>query len=170
MFFDRSFFKGHAPYLTGKQVGFIISGPLGQLTNLRQILEAYTQVEGANMVDIVTDENESSANLDQLLQNLAARLVEYAAEGYLKPSNFLGVGGHLILRDAVWGRLRPTFRADHRFYRRNKMYGFPQNDLKTRLWVDAVSTFQVLPDFRKEFNRRMITEMVKPLQKVVDNL
>jgi len=37
MFFDRSFFNGHAPSLMGKQMGFIISGSLSQVPNLRQI-------------------------------------------------------------------------------------------------------------------------------------
>jgi len=41
MFFDRSFFNGHKPSLAGKQVGFIISGPLSQIPNLKQVLEAY---------------------------------------------------------------------------------------------------------------------------------
>ena len=39
-FFDRGFFNTHTPSLIGKQIGLIISGPLSQIPNLRQILEA----------------------------------------------------------------------------------------------------------------------------------
>jgi multimeric flavodoxin WrbA len=49
MFFDRSFFNGHAPSLIGKQMGFIISGPLSQTPNLRQILETYVEIQHANL-------------------------------------------------------------------------------------------------------------------------
>jgi multimeric flavodoxin WrbA len=35
MFFDRSFFNTHIPVLMGKQAGFVISGPLRQIPNLR---------------------------------------------------------------------------------------------------------------------------------------
>jgi multimeric flavodoxin WrbA len=55
-FFDRSFFRGHAPSLGGKQVGWIIAGPLRQLPNLRQIMEAYTEMQGANLTGIISDE------------------------------------------------------------------------------------------------------------------
>jgi len=56
-FFDRSFFNGHAPSLAGKQFGFIISGPLSQIPNLRQILEAYVEMQQANPAGFVTDES-----------------------------------------------------------------------------------------------------------------
>ncbi len=54
-FFDRSFFNGHTPSLIGKQIAFIISGPLSQVPNLRQILEAYVEIQHANLVDFITD-------------------------------------------------------------------------------------------------------------------
>jgi multimeric flavodoxin WrbA len=50
-FFDRSFLRGHAPSLAGKRVGWIIAGPLRQLPYLRQILEAYLEVQAANLPD-----------------------------------------------------------------------------------------------------------------------
>jgi multimeric flavodoxin WrbA len=167
LFFDRSFFNGHAPYLVGKQLGFIVSGPLLQIPNLRQILEAYSQIEGAGLVEFVTDEAPDSADTDALLQYLAARLVQYAKEGYFKPQTFLGIGGHKILRDATWGRLRPSFVADFRYFQRHRMYDFPQKDIKTRMMVDALTTLLKVPGFRKEFAKRTIPEMVKPAQNVV---
>jgi len=51
-FFDRSFFNGHAPSLSGKQIGFIISGPLSQIPNLRQALEGYLEAQHANPVGL----------------------------------------------------------------------------------------------------------------------
>jgi len=109
MFFDRSFFHTHTPSLIGKQVGFILSGPLRQISNLRQILEAYTEYQQANLVDIITDEEEDSKILDARLQHLAERGILLAEKNYIKPQTFLSVGGMKIFRDDVWGKLRFPF-------------------------------------------------------------
>ena len=65
-FFDRAFFNNHIPTLTGKQIGFLISGPVRQLPDLREIITAYCEWQQANLVDIVTDEYEDSATVDAL--------------------------------------------------------------------------------------------------------
>ncbi|NOR82360.1 MAG: hypothetical protein GQ526_02575, partial [Ardenticatenales bacterium] len=80
-FLDRSFFNGHVPSLMGKQIGFIISGPLSQIPNLRQVLEAYVEMQHANLAGFVTDEYGDSAEIDSLLQNLAERLCRFADSG-----------------------------------------------------------------------------------------
>ena len=159
---------GHAPKYTGKQMGFIISGPLSQIPNLRQILEAYAEGEGASPVDFVTDEPDNSAEIDALLQSLAERLIRFASEGCMKSSTFLGVGGRKLFRDEIWGRLRPTFQADHRRYKKHGVYDFPQKDYKTRIIGGIFTLLLKLPQFRKEYARRTKSEMVKPLQKIVE--
>jgi len=169
MFFDRSFFNTHTPSLAGKQIGFIVSGPLSQIPNLRQILEAYTEWQQANLVDIVTDEDEDSAVIDGLLQKLATGLVWFAERSYIQPRTFLGVGGMRIFRDDVWGRLRFPFRADHQFYKKHGIYDFPQKDYKGRIVSQILLLVTKIPTIRKEiYHKRMKEEMIKPLQKVVE--
>ena len=97
-FFDRSFFNGHSPSLIGKQIGFIISGPLSQIPNLRQALEAYVEIQHANPVGFVTDEDGDSAKIDSLLQDIGKRLVQFADNDYIRPHTFLGVGGTKLFR------------------------------------------------------------------------
>ena len=64
-FFDRAYFWNHTPSLAGKQLGYIISGPLRQNQNLIQILEASsTARQYANHVDIITDECENSEEIE----------------------------------------------------------------------------------------------------------
>lgn len=168
MFFDRSFFNNHAPTMKGKQIGFIISGPLRQIPNLRQIFEAWFEVQRSSIVDFITDEDENSAQTDQLLQSLAERLIRFAGEGYLKPATFLGVGGAKIFRDDVYSRLRFPFQADHRFYRKHGMYDFPQKDYKSRITNAMLMLLTKIPSMRKEiYTRRIKTEMIKPLLKVL---
>src|SRR6056297_948867 len=106
LFIDRTFFKQHVPYLSGKQLGFLISGPLKKNPNLRQALEAYSDLMGANLVDIITDENESSEAMDALLSSLAQRLIDFAEKGYYQPRYFYSIGAMKIMRDLFWGKYR----------------------------------------------------------------
>jgi multimeric flavodoxin WrbA len=171
MFFDRSFFHTHTPSLTGKQVGIILSGPLREIPNLRQILEAYTEWQQANLVDIVTDEVEDAKELDERLQFLAQQVVHLAEKNYIKPKTFLGVGGMKIFRDDVWGKLRFPFQADHRFYKKHHLYDFPQRNYKARLFNSLLILLTKLPSMKKEiYRKRMREEMLKPLQKVVNGV
>jgi len=168
MFIDRGFFHGHTPMLIGKQLAFIICGPLGEMADLKQVLEAYAALQQANLVDIVTDEHEQSSEVDALLQSLAERVVQCADQEYAKPPTFLGVGGMKIFRDDIWGRLRPIFQADHRAYKRLGIYDFPQKDRKVRIQTGIMAFLVKIPGFRKEFNRRMKKGMIIPLQKVIE--
>jgi multimeric flavodoxin WrbA len=162
MFWDRSFFNGHTPVYMGKQIGFIISGPLGQIPNLRQILEAKAEMSQANLVDIVTDECGDSTKLDDLLQNLANKCVRFSVENYVRPVTFLGVGGHKIFRDLIWARARFPFVADYRFYKKHRMFDFPQKDKKrldfSRKMLELIKT----PEMKEMVRKMAKSEMVKP--------
>jgi len=169
MFFDRSFFNTHTPSLIGKQVGFILSGPLRQIPNLRQILEAYTEWQQANLVDIVTDEDEDARIVDARLQHLAERSIHLAEKNYMKPRTFLSVGGMKIFRDDIWGKLRFPFQADHQFYKKHQLYDFPQRDYKARIMNAMLILLTKIPSMRKEiYRKRMKEEMVKPFQKILE--
>ena len=168
LFFDRSFFNTHIPVLLGKQVGFVVSGPLRQIPNLRQILEGWSEGHQAGPVGFVTDECDDSAELDALLQRLAEQFVQFAGEDYRKPVTYLAVGGRKIFRDEIWGDLRFVFQADHRFYSRHGVYDFPQKRYRMRATVAIMMLLTKLPRFREEVRRRTKVEMVKPYQKVVE--
>jgi multimeric flavodoxin WrbA len=151
-FYDRAFFWTHTPSLVGKQLGYIISGPLSQTTNLTQILEASsTARQDANHVDIITDECEDSVELDALLQNFAERLASYSEKSYVRTNNFLAVGGQKVFRDDIWGRLRMIWQADHRYYKKHGKYDFPQKDFKMWIFNPVMLLLSKIPKFRKAF-------------------
>ena len=169
LFFDRGFFMNHVPIFAGKRMGCLVAGPLGQLATLRQVLEAYVETQQANLVGIVTDECASSQELDRLLEGVAGRLIDYAAAGYIRPPTFVSVAARKLFRDEIWAELRFLFRQDHRYYKSHGLYDFPRRSLKRRI-VDAGFTLLLLfPPFRREFRKRIREEMIKPLQKVVEN-
>jgi len=169
MVFDRSFFNGHIPTLRKRQFGFLISGPLGQIPNLRQIIESLTELEESNLVDIITDEYADSKIIDSLIHNLAKKLITYSQSGYKKPQTFLSVGGNKIFRDAIYGRMRFVFQADHRYYEEHGFYDFPHDDKHAKKMNDKFIPLTQDEKFRKVFYSVLKTEMIKPLKSVVDN-
>jgi multimeric flavodoxin WrbA len=151
-FYDRAYFWNHTPSLAGKQLGYIISGPLNQNPNLIQILEASsTARQHANHVDIITDEGGNSAEIDALLQSLAQRLVSFAETGYVRPQNFLAVGGHKVFRDNIWGRLRPLWQADYRYFKKHRLFDFPQTDFKIRVLTPVLMLLTRIPGVRRKY-------------------
>jgi len=167
-FFDRSFFNTHTPSLMEKQFGFIISGPLSQNGNLREILEAWVELQHSHLAGFVTDEYGDSVDVDGLLQSLAERVVWFAERDYVRPRTFLGVGGLKVFRDDIWGRLRPVFQADHRAYKRLGVYDFPQRDIGTRILNALMSLLLKIPGFRKGFESQIKQGMIRPYRKVLD--
>ena len=169
LFFDRSFYNTHQPVLSGKQVGFLISGPLGQNENLRQTLAAYTEGMGANLAGFVTDEPGDSAAIDARLHEFALTAVRLAMQSYLQPATFLGIAGAKVMRDEIWGPLRFAFLADHRYFKKHGMYRFPQKRYKMRMRNALMTLMMSIPATRKGIEKRITEEMVKPLRYVVEN-
>ncbi len=163
-FFDRSFYNGHTPSFKGKQLGFIVSGPLNQNSNQREILEAYTQFQDANLVDIVTDEYGESEEIDNHIQFFAKKVIRSATSNYVKPYTFLGIAGTLLFRDAIYGRLRFPFIADHKYYQKNRLYNFPQKDYKIRVTNTMMILLTKIPGMKTEVTKRFKQEMIKPFQ------
>ena len=166
-FFDRHFFNGHTPVLLNKQTGFVISGPFSQIYNLREIFEAYVEMQHASLVGFVSDDMGSSAEINIALQNMASRSVAQSKLGYIPPPTFYQVAGNKVFRDAIWGRLRMVFQADHRYYKEHGFYNFPQKKYKWRIINSTLVLLTKIPAVRREFMKRIKTEMIKPYANVV---
>jgi len=165
-FFDRSFFKGHTPGLDGKQIGFVIAGPVRQISCLKEALAAWVDNGGCH-AHFVTDEVEESGDLDALLDTMAGRLVQGAESGYIPPHTFYAVGGHKIFRDNIYAGMRFVFQADYRYYREHKMFDFPQADVKTRLLNAVLIPLTRIPGFRKKVFADMKHHMTEPFAPVL---
>lgn len=167
-FIDRSFYNNHTPVLEGKQVGCLVSGPLGKLSSFHEFLRAFPEIQHASLVDIVTDEGGDSRDLDLQIQNLARNAVARAARNYMGPLTFQGVGGWKIFRDEIWGWLRFPFIADHRYYRKHGMYDFPKRRFAQSLVNGALSVMVKLPAFRDVvYRQRMKDEMLRPFRTIL---
>ncbi|TAL38517.1 MAG: flavodoxin [Spirochaetes bacterium] len=167
-FIDRSFYNNHQPLFQGKQVGYVISGPIGSLGFLREIFEAHTELMHANLVDIVSDEQGDSRTLDRVLSDFASRLAAASRAGYTRPRTFLGVGGMKVFRDEIFSHLRFPFRSDHEYYKKHGMYDFPQKRFKMRAIASVMLLISRIPFMRREIYRNKIKSgMVAPLKAIV---
>ncbi len=98
---------------------------------------------------------------------MAENIINHADKDYFEPRNFLGVAGMKIFRDDVWGKLRFVMQADHRYYKANNIYDFPQGRIKERLTNAVVTQLTKVPFVRKKFYKMVKTEMYKPHKNVV---
>lgn len=152
-FLDRRFYQTHQPGLPGKQIGYLISGPLSLEQNLRQMIQAMAEFDQANLVDLLTDEVQASESLDRSITEFAEKLVWYARRNFMQPRTFLGVGGTKLFRDELWGRLRFVFQEDYRYYKRHGMMDFPQSNFITRLTHFAIPLTRIGP-IRKQIQKK----------------
>lgn len=170
-FFDRAFFWNHTPSLLNKQIAYIISGPMSQNSNLLQILEGnVTTRQLANLVDIVSDECADSSVLDNLLQKLAEHSVYYANIGFVRPQNFMEVGGHKIFRDEIFGHIRGVWQADHRYFKKNGLYDFEQKKIGIRMVNFVLLMACKFPGFRKKYYGNIKKIPSQRFGKLMDNL
>ncbi len=169
MFMDRRFFKTHQPHYAGKQIGYIVSGPLGQNQNMLEIFRALAQLDFSNFCGVLTDEYNESPEIDQRMDALASGMIAYARQKYIAPSTFLGVGGFKIFRDDMWGRLRFPFRMDYAYYKKHKLYDFPQKDIKSRLQNAFMLLLIRFPKIKQSINQKMEEYMIMPYKKILEN-
>jgi multimeric flavodoxin WrbA len=161
-FFDRGFFNGHTPSLQGKQFGFVISGPFNQINNLREIMKIYVEIQHCNLTGFVSDDMGTSGEINDALQTMALNSSLQSKLGYTNPPTFYQVAGTKLFRDVIWGRLRPVFQADHRYYKEHGVYNFPQKKYKWRLINSTLVLLTKIPVVRREFIKRIKTEMIRP--------
>ncbi|MBN2158555.1 MAG: NAD(P)H-dependent oxidoreductase [Spirochaetes bacterium] len=167
-FFDRSFYNNHVPFLQGRQIGFLVSGPLSDMDALGEFLHAYPELQLSGLVDIVTDESANSRELDLGIQWMARKAVMAAEKGYAAPRTFLGVGGGKVFRDDIWNWLRFPFVADHRYYKSHGFYDFRKGFRKQRLVSSMLIALSAIRPFREVvYKQRMKEEMLKPLKSVL---
>lgn len=169
-FFDRSFFNTHIPFLQDKQLGFIISGPLAQLPNLRKMLEAYPPMQLGNCTGFVTDESGDAAQIDAEIQSLAERSLRYAEACYISPYQFPTIGGRKIFRDEVWSDLKPVFQSDYKMYKKLGLFDFPQKKYFRRMLNTVVYLILKIKPLRKKFYGYMKEGMIMQHKKILNKV
>ena len=76
-----------------------------------------------------------------------------------------------LFRDEVWGHIRFPFIADHKAYKRHKVYDFPQKNFQSRIHNNILIFLCKIPFIRKEiYSNRIIPSMIESLEKITNEL
>lgn len=162
-FDDRQFCNGHRTVTHGTPIAYLISGEYRYESNLRMVIEGRSEVGGNYLAGVATDEGEHpAADIQALAENFTFALVKKLT----RPANFYGVGGMKIFRDLIYV-MRGLMKADHKFYKANGIYDFPQKQKKRMLQMQLVGTLLAIPSVQKKAKGKMTQAMVAPYQKVI---
>ncbi len=167
-FLDRSFFNTHQPVMKDKQFLFLISGPFSQNSNLREIITSYVEVQGGNLVNIISDESSSSFDLDSQIYTAAGLSISLAEKKYININTFRGVAGMKIFRDDIYDGLKIVFKGDHRAYRKLKYYDYKGHRFFHRLITGIVYAVTSIPFIKKKMYSDMPKMMITRYQKVLN--
>jgi multimeric flavodoxin WrbA len=165
LYHDRSFTFNHVPHFEGKQFGYLIAGNISNLPNLRQIFEHYHQ-ETSNLAGIVSDETENCAVIDASIYTLLKTAVFFSETGYMRPSNFLGLGGKSVFVGMTKGFTGAIFLADYRYYKKMNWLS-DQTTLKTKIQNALMRYFMTRKNFRLEVQKNMAGHMISEHQKLL---
>ena len=168
---DRQFCNGHRTVTMGSPVAYLIHGEYSKEQNLRLILEARAETGGNFFAGAASDENGNiePEELKRQIEKTAAN-VRYSIENkYAPPSNFFSVGGMKIFRDLIY-QMRGFMKADHKFFKKNGQYDFPQKKKGTILMMYLVGALFSSEKAMKKMGNKMNEGMMMPYQKVLDKM
>ena len=168
LFFDRSFYRNHMPSLSGKQTAWVVFGELSSIPNVRQFIEAYSEVSKANIAGIISSESNDQQAFSKDIDSLVERAAFFHEEKFIAPDTFLGNGGRRIFRDEIWGFMRIIFSADYKFYKKNKMFDFPTKKLINKTVIPFAAWLMRIPALRNGMNKNMKKGMIAGLSKIVN--
>ena len=168
MYDDRNFCNGHRTVTVGMPVGYLVSGNYSEENNLRSVIEARSETGGNFLAGVATDEYNTDAQIDTL-----AKTLTFALETkHTAPQNFWGVGGMKIFRDLIY-QMRGMMKADHKFYKKQGIYDFPQKNKGKAMLMYAVgallSSEKILSKMGNKMNEGMLMPYEQLLKKMDEN-
>ena len=165
MYDDRNFCNGHRTVTVGMPVGYLVSGQYSAEHNLRTVIEARSETGGNFLCGVAADEKDTDRQIDALAKSLTFAL----ETKHTAPQNFWGIGGMKIFRDLIY-QMRGMMRADHKFYKKQGIYDFPQKkwaaSLKMYLVGALLSNEQILSKMGNKMNEGMIAPYKKLFAKM----
>lgn len=94
------------------------------------------------------------------------RTVTFALETkHTTPQNFWGVGGMKIFRDLIY-QMRGMMRADHKFYKKQGIYDFPQKKRLTSMKMYLVGALLSNEKILSKMGNKMNEGMIAPYEKM----
>jgi len=165
MYDDRNFCNGHRTVTVGMPVGYLVSGNYSKENNLRTVIEARSETGGNFLAGVATDEFSTDKQVDELAKSLCFAL----ETGHVAPQNFWGVGGMKNFRDLIY-QMRGMMRADHKFYKKQGIYDFPQKKKLTSMKMYLVGMLLSSEKILSKMGNKMNEGMLAPYKKMFDKM
>lgn len=165
MYDDRNFCNGHRTVTVGMPVGYLVSGNYSEENNLRSVIEARSETGGNFLAGVATDEYNTDAQIDTLAKTLAFAL----ETKHTAPQNFWGVGGMKIFRDLIY-QMRGMMRADHKFYKKQGIYDFPQKNKGKSFLMYAVGALLSSEKILSKMGNKMNEGMLMPYEQMLKKM
>ncbi|MBQ7761481.1 MAG: NAD(P)H-dependent oxidoreductase [Clostridia bacterium] len=165
MYDDRNFCNGHRTVTVGMPVGYLVSGNYSNENNLKTVIEARCETGGNFLCGVATDEYDTSEQIKMLAKNL-----DFALETkHRAPQSFYGVGGMKIFRDLIY-QMRGMMRADHKFYKKQGIYDFPQKKKLTSMKMYLVGVLLSNEKILSKMGNKMNEGMIAPYNKMFEKM
>lgn len=165
MYDDRNFCNGHRTVTVGMPIGYLVSGALEKEHNVKTVIEARSETGGNFLSGVATDEKDTDMQVDTMAKSLTFAL----QTGHRAPQNFWGVGGMKIFRDLIY-QMRGMMRADHKFYKKQGIYDFPQKKKLTSLKMYLVGALLSNEKILLKMGNKMNEGMLAPYEKLFAKL
>ena len=146
-------------------MGYLVSGRYSAENNLRTVIEARSETGGNFLAGVATDEENPNMQVDQLAKSLSFAL----QTGHTAPQNFWGVGGMKIFRDLIY-QMRGMMRADHKFYKKQGIYDFPQKKKLTSAKMYLVGMLLSNEKIVQKMGNKMNEGMLAPYTKLFEKM
>ena len=165
MYDDRNFCNGHRTVTVGMPVGYLVCGKYSAENNLRTVIEARSETGGNFLSGVATNEFDTDREIDALSKSLSFAL----ETGHTVPQNFWGVGGMKIFRDLIY-QMRGMMRADHKFYKKQGIYDFPQKKRLTSMKMYLVGMLLSNEKILSKMGNKMNEGMLLPYKKMFEKM
>ena len=165
MYDDRNFCNGHRTVTVGMPVGYLVSGNYSQENNLRTVVEARCETGGNFLSGVATDEHDTDVQIDTLSKTLTFAL----ETKHTAPQNFWGVGGMKIFRDLIY-QMRGMMRADHKFYKKQGIYDFPQKNKGKSMLMYAIGALLSSEKILSKMGNKMNEGMLMPYEQMLKKM
>ncbi len=169
-FIDRYFSNGHRHVLKAGLLGHIVSGPLSQLSAMRETLEAHIEVAHCQRLGIISDDHPDPAVTEKNITDMVHFLEHWIDnKEWQTPPTFLGVGGGKIFRDLVYEN-RGVMSADYRFYKEKKLFDFPNKNYAARFSSRILMIVSRFPSIQKDIKGNMNNHRIRPYKKMLEKI
>lgn len=168
-FHDRQFCNGHRVLTNGKAVGYILDGKLSTERNMKDVMEARSDVGDMVFCGAAVSESADNNIIDDEINKLAKSVAFVLDEGITTPQSYLGVGGMKVFRDLIF-TMQGFMKADHKHYKKHGAYDFPYKKMGLILKMKLIGFLMRSKFAGKQVSSRINNEILKPYKKAIGEL